>query len=90
MAAPLQVASPLLLSTSLTKYFIHFSFRPLSFCLNSASASFYIITGLLRGGELFDRISSGRFTEEIASDLTRMMLKAVLHMHEQVCVHMHI
>lgn len=50
--------------------------------------NFYIQTGLLKGGELFDRIHSlKKFTEESASQHVLRILDALLHCHKHQIVH---
>ena len=43
-----------------------------------------ILTGMCRGGELFDRVKTGSFSEKAAARLTREMLQAVHYIHTQV------
>jgi len=49
--------------------------------------AFKLVTVLCLGGELFDRVSEGSFSERQASALTRQMLAAVSHCHERKIVH---
>jgi len=49
--------------------------------------TYNILTVLCRGGELFDRVSKGRFTEKIAANLTKQMLLAVACCHKNNVVH---
>jgi len=49
--------------------------------------TYNILTVLCRGGELFDRVSKGRFTEKVAAHLTKQMLLAVNCCHKNNVVH---
>jgi len=49
--------------------------------------TYNILTVLCRGGELFDRVSKGRFTEKVAAHLTKQMLSAVDCCHRNSVVH---
>jgi len=53
------------------------------------SGNYYIITELLQGGELFDRIVDSKYeiTEKTASEYVRTMLLAIQHCHEKNIVH---
>lgn len=48
---------------------------------------YYLVTGLCAGGELFDRVSEGSFSERVASRLTRQMLLALNHCHQRDISH---
>jgi len=49
---------------------------------------FYIVTELVQGGELFDRIvSKSHYTEKEARDLVKMFLETMAYMHEANVVH---
>jgi serine/threonine protein kinase len=49
---------------------------------------FYIVTELVEGGELFDRIvSKAHYTEKEARDLIKLMLETMAYMHGQGVVH---
>lgn len=49
---------------------------------------FYIVTELVEGGELFDRIvSKAHYTEKEARDLIKLMLETMAYMHGQGIVH---
>lgn len=47
----------------------------------------YLITVFCSGGELFDKVSEGVFSERVASRLTRQMLLALQHCHERNISH---
>lgn len=49
--------------------------------------SFDIVTVLCQGGELFDRVKNGSFTEKVASRLAREMVNAVAYCHKNNVVH---
>lgn len=49
--------------------------------------TYNLITVLCQGGELFDRVKEGKFSEKDASRLTRQMLKALSFCHKQNIVH---
>mmetsp|Transcript_17443 Transcript_17443/g.27299 ORF Transcript_17443/g.27299 Transcript_17443/m.27299 type:complete len:526 (+) Transcript_17443:35-1612(+) len=51
--------------------------------------SYYVLTGLLEGGELFDRIvdPSHKITEKMAAALVRDMLHAIQYLHDHSIVH---
>jgi len=48
---------------------------------------FKLVTALCLGGELFDRVSEGSFSERSASRLAKQMLSAIAHCHEKHIVH---
>jgi len=48
---------------------------------------FLILTTLYQGGELFDRVRRGSFSENSASKLTASVLKAIAYCHENNVVH---
>lgn len=49
---------------------------------------FYIVTELVAGGELFDRIvAKTHYTEKEARDLVKMFLETMAYMHEAGVVH---
>ena len=49
---------------------------------------FYIVTELVAGGELFDRIvAKTNYTEKEARDLVKMFLETMAYMHEAGVVH---
>lgn len=49
---------------------------------------FYIVTELVEGGELFDRIvSKAHYTEKEARDLIKIMLETMAYMHKAGVVH---
>lgn len=51
-------------------------------------AEFYIVTELVQGGELFDRIvSKSHYTEKEARDLVKLFLETMAYMHEADVVH---
>ena len=51
-------------------------------------SDFYIVTELVSGGELFDRIvSKSHYTEKEARDLIKIMLETLAYMHENDVVH---
>eukprot|EP00596_Hydrurales_sp_CCMP1899_P000699 CAMPEP_0119051102 /NCGR_PEP_ID=MMETSP1177-20130426/72828_1 /TAXON_ID=2985 /ORGANISM="Ochromonas sp, Strain CCMP1899" /LENGTH=519 /DNA_ID=CAMNT_0007030195 /DNA_START=251 /DNA_END=1810 /DNA_ORIENTATION=+ len=51
-------------------------------------AEFYIVTELVAGGELFDRIvAKTNYTEKEARDLIKMFLETMTYMHEEGVVH---
>lgn len=43
--------------------------------------NYYILTALCEGGELFDRVANGTFSERKAAYYTKMMLESVAHCH---------
>ena len=48
----------------------------------------YIVTELVEGGELFDRIvAKTNYTEKEARDLTKILLETMAYMHERGIVH---
>jgi serine/threonine protein kinase len=48
----------------------------------------YIVTELVAGGELFDRIvAKTHYTEKEARDLVKMFLETMMYMHEAGVVH---
>jgi len=51
------------------------------------SQSFCIVTSFCQGGELFDRVRVGSFSEQMASALARQMLQAVQYCHQHHVVH---
>ena len=49
---------------------------------------FYIVTELVSGGELFDRIvAKSHYTEKEARDLIKQLLETMAYMHESDIVH---
>jgi len=51
-------------------------------------SDFYIVTELVQGGELFDRIvSKSHYTEKEARDLVRLFLETMAYMHDAGVVH---
>jgi len=48
---------------------------------------FKLVTVLCLGGELFDRVAEGSFSERMASRLTKQMLSAIQHCHERHITH---
>ena len=49
---------------------------------------FFIITELVEGGELFDRIvSKSHYSEQEARDLVKLFLETMSYMHGQNVVH---
>lgn len=49
---------------------------------------FYLVTEFCEGGELFDQIiSCGIFTENLAAEIMKQILSAVVYCHEQRIVH---
>jgi len=48
---------------------------------------YYITTPLCSGGELFDRVVKGKFTEKKAAYTTKQMLEGLAHCHEMGVVH---
>jgi serine/threonine protein kinase len=49
---------------------------------------FYIVTELVAGGELFDRIvAKAHYTEKEARDLIKIMLETMAYMHKVGIVH---
>jgi len=56
---------------------------------HEGSKSFYIVTELLEGGELFDRIVDTNYTitEKTASQYVKTMLLAIKHCHDKSIVH---
>jgi len=49
--------------------------------------TFNIITVLCQGGELFDRVKNGSFTEKVAARLAREMVQAIAYCHKNNVVH---
>lgn len=49
--------------------------------------TFHILTTLCLGGELFDRVKNGSFSEKVASRLAREMLQALDYCHKHNVVH---
>jgi len=47
----------------------------------------YLLTVLCTGGELFDRVKNGSFSEKVASILAKQMLLALHHCHSHDVVH---
>lgn len=51
-------------------------------------SDFFIVTELVEGGELFDRIvSKAHYTEKEARDLIKLMLETMAYMHNHGIVH---
>ena len=51
-------------------------------------SDFYIVTELVEGGELFDRIvSKAHYTEKEARDLFKIFLETLAYMHSEGIVH---
>lgn len=51
-------------------------------------SDFYIVTELVQGGELFDRIvSKSHYTEKEARDLIKTLLETLAYLHESNVVH---
>ena len=51
-------------------------------------SEFFIVTELVAGGELFDRIvAKTHYTEKEARDLVKMFLETMAYMHEAGVVH---
>lgn len=50
-------------------------------------ATYHVVTVLCKGGELFDRVAEGSFSERVASRLARQMLSALAYCHEKNIVH---
>jgi len=49
-------------------------------------STYHIITQLCQGGELFDKVKNGSFSEKVASRLARELLQALAYCHsKQVC-----
>lgn len=52
------------------------------------SGEFYIVTELVEGGELFDRIvSKSKYSEKEARDLVKLFLETMAYMHDADVVH---
>lgn len=49
--------------------------------------TYNLVTVMCTGGELFDRVSEGSFSEKVASRLARSMLLAINHCHERDITH---
>ena len=49
--------------------------------------TFHLITVLCQGGELFDRVKNGSFSEKVAARLAREMLQALQYCHANNIVH---
>jgi calcium-dependent protein kinase len=49
--------------------------------------TYQIVTVLCLGGELFDRVAEGSFSERVASHLTKQMLLSLAHCHERHITH---
>lgn len=49
--------------------------------------TYNIVSDLCVGGELFDRVQGGSFSEKDASDLTKQMLVSLKHCHDRGVVH---
>ena len=80
----------IIFSWSLFLYFNLLS--PLLLCrlmeVYEEGTDFYIVTELVQGGELFDRIvSKSHYTEKEARDLIRKLLETLHYMHENDVVH---
>jgi calcium/calmodulin-dependent protein kinase I len=52
------------------------------------SGDFFIVTELVQGGELFDRIvSKSRYSEKEARDLVKLFITTMAYMHDANVVH---
>ena len=52
------------------------------------NGEFFIVTELVQGGELFDRIvSKSHYTEKEARDLIKIFLQTMAYMHKANVVH---
>jgi len=49
--------------------------------------AYNIVTVLCQGGELFDRVKNGQFTEKVAARLAREMVSAIAYCHRNNVVH---
>jgi serine/threonine protein kinase len=49
--------------------------------------TFHLLTILCTGGELFDRVKNGSFSEKVAARLTKEMLQALHYCHQHNIVH---
>jgi serine/threonine protein kinase len=49
--------------------------------------TFHLLTVLCQGGELFDRVKNGSFSEKVAARLTKEMLQALHYCHQHNIVH---
>ena len=49
--------------------------------------TFHLLTVLCQGGELFDRVKNGSFSEQSAAQLARQMLQALSYCHSHSIVH---
>jgi serine/threonine protein kinase len=49
--------------------------------------TYHLLTVLCQGGELFDRVKNGSFSEKVAARLTREMLQALAYCHSHNIVH---
>lgn len=49
--------------------------------------TYNLVTVLCKGGELFDRVAEGSFSERVASRLARQMIAALAHCHERNVSH---
>jgi calcium-dependent protein kinase len=49
--------------------------------------TYNLLTVLYQGGELFDRVKNGSFSEKVAARLSREMLRAVAYCHRHSIVH---
>jgi len=49
--------------------------------------TFHLLTVLCQGGELFDRVKNGSFSEKVAARLTKEMLQALEYCHAHNVVH---
>jgi calcium-dependent protein kinase len=49
--------------------------------------TYHLLTVLCQGGELFDRVKNGSFSEKVASRLAREMLQALEYCHRHSIVH---
>ena len=50
-------------------------------------STYHLLTVLCQGGELFDRVKNGSFSEQSAAQLARQMLHAVAYCHSHSIVH---
>jgi len=49
--------------------------------------TYHLLTVLCQGGELFDRVKNGSFSEKVAARLTKEMLQALHYCHQHNIVH---
>ena len=49
--------------------------------------TFHLLTVMCQGGELFDRVKNGSFSEQSAAQLARQMLQALSYCHSHSIVH---